>query len=168
MKNACPGILRSPRCTVQDARRSDCSPVTVCLFSLGSQTHSLPSSVSLSCVSVSSLEFTCDRHCVKCSSNYGTVFWLPTQYPLSPLPWIAELKCWVNRHTHTHTETDMPRLLLQKEYILNLHGHCWMRLPSENSIKEPDSASSGSICPSPLPSLLGHESTGVLEAILCP
>ena len=149
--------LSCPRCTCVRI-----SPVTVCLSgtALGSRTHSLPLFLYLSvCLCLFLFEFTCDRHCVKCSSNYGTVFWLPTQYPLSPLPWVAEsLKCWVNTQTHTHTETDIPRLLLQKEYILIF---TWTLLDkaSKKVILRNLTQLSGSILPFPPSlSLLGHES----------
>lgn len=81
------------------------------------------------------------------------------QYPLSPYPRLAEsLKCWVNRHTHTHRETDIPRLLLQKEYILNF---TWTLLDEASRrlfFKEPDSALRFYFAFPPSLSLLGHES----------
>ena len=93
MKNTC--LTQAPHCPVQDAHafRSVCLSESI----LGSLTQLLSLSLFLYlsvCLCLFLFKSTWDRHCVKCSSNYGTVFWLPTQYPLSPLPWIEEsLKC---------------------------------------------------------------------------
>ena len=73
-----------------------------------------------------------------------------------------------HKHTHTHTHTDIPRLFLQKEYILDF---TWTLLDkaSKKVILRNLTQQSGFILSFPLPSpCLAMSQTGVLEAILCP
>ena len=160
MKNTC--LTQAPNCRVQDAHAfRSVLLLSVCKYSCLSDTAlSLSLFLYLSvCLCLFLFKFTCDRHRVKCSSNYGTVFWPPTQCPLSPLTLgsrISKMPGLTDTHARTHAHT--PRLLLQKEHILSF---TWTLLDeaSKEVILRSLTQLSGFLLPfSPFLFLFGHES----------